>query len=98
MPGRKKSSRWKVEMARVRMYSTRFCPYCIMATRLLTQKGQEIEKIFVDNDPDLRERMIEESGGRTTVPQIFINDKHIGGYTDMALLDRNDALDTLLVD
>jgi len=83
-------------MARVRMYCTRFCPYCIMAIRLLTKKGQEIEKIFVDDDPSLRNHMVEESHGRTTVPQIFIDDKHIGGYTDMAQLDHNDTLDALL--
>jgi len=78
------------------MYCTRFCPYCIMATRLLAKKGQEIEKIFVDNDPSLRDHMVEESNGRTTVPQIFIDEAHIGGYTDMVQLDYNDTLDTLL--
>lgn len=83
-------------MARVRMYCTRFCPYCIMAIRLLNKKNQEIEKIFVDDDPSLRQRMVEESSGRTSVPQIFINDTHIGGYTDMAQLDYNDSLDSML--
>ncbi|MEN8712933.1 MAG: glutaredoxin 3 [Arenicellales bacterium] len=83
-------------MARVRMYCTRFCPYCIMAIRLLNKKGQEIEKIYVDNDPSLRQQMVKESSGRTTVPQIFINGTHIGGYTDMAQLDYNDSLDSLL--
>lgn len=83
-------------MARVRMYCTRFCPYCIMAIRLLKKKDQEIEKIFVDDDPSLRQRMVEESSGRTSVPQIFINDTHIGGYTDMAQLDYNDSLDSML--
>lgn len=78
------------------MYCTRFCPYCIMATRLLTKKGQEIEKIFVDDDPSLRQQMIQESSGRTSVPQIFIDEMHIGGYSDMALLDHNETLDTLL--
>jgi len=83
-------------MARVRMYCTRFCPYCIMAIRLLNKKNQEIEKIFVDDDPSLRQRMVEESSGRTSVPQIFINDTHVGGYTDMAQLDYNDSLDSML--
>jgi glutaredoxin 3 len=78
------------------MYCTRFCPYCIMATRLLAKKGQEIEKIFVDDDPSLRQIMIQESKGRTSVPQIFIGDTHIGGYSDMALLDHNESLDALL--
>lgn len=67
-----------------------------MATRLLTKKGHEIEKIFVDDDPSLRDHMIEESHGRTTVPQIFIDKAHIGGYTDMVQLDHNDTLDSLL--
>jgi len=83
-------------MPKVRMYCTRFCPYCIMATRLLTKKGQEIEKIFVDDDTSLRQQMIQESSGRTSVPQIFIDEMHIGGYSDMALLDHNETLDTLL--
>ncbi len=78
------------------MYCTRFCPYCIMAIRLLTKKGQEIEKIYVDDDPSLRQRMIQESSGRTSVPQIFIDETHIGGYSDMALLDHNDTLGALL--
>jgi glutaredoxin 3 len=67
-----------------------------MAIRLLNKKGQEIEKIYVDNDPSLRQQMVKESSGRTTVPQIFINGAHIGGYTDMAQLDYNDSLDSLL--
>lgn len=83
-------------MPKVRMYCTRFCPYCIMATRLLSKKGQDIDKIFVDDDPSLRQRMIQESSGRTSVPQIFIDETHIGGYSDMALLDHNESLDTLL--
>jgi glutaredoxin 3 len=83
-------------MARIRMYCTRFCPYCIMATRLLSKKGQEIEKIYVDEDSTLRDKMIRESNGRTSVPQIFIDENHIGGYSDMALLDHNETLDNLL--
>ncbi|MCK5360677.1 MAG: glutaredoxin 3 [Gammaproteobacteria bacterium] len=83
-------------MAKVRMYCTRFCPYCIMATRLLAKKGQDIEKIFVDDEPQLRAQMIQESHGRTSVPQIFIGETHIGGYSDMALLDHNESLDALL--
>lgn len=78
------------------MYCTRFCPYCIMASRLLSKKGQEVEKIFVDDDPFLRDNMVEESHGRTSVPQIFIDEEHIGGYTDMVQLDHNETLDVLL--
>jgi len=67
-----------------------------MASRLLAKKGQEVEKIFVDDDPSLRDHMVEKSHGRTTVPQIFIDETHIGGYTDMVQLDHNDTLDSLL--
>jgi len=83
-------------MAHVRMYVTRFCPYCIMATRLLDTKGQAAEKIYVDDKPELRQEMVQLSNGRTTVPQIFINGQHVGGYSDIARLDHNDALDPLL--
>lgn len=83
-------------MAKIRMYCTRFCPYCIMAARLLTKKNQEIEKIFVDDEPDLRNQMLKVSAGRTSVPQIFIDDRHIGGYTDMVQLDHEGNLDSLL--
>ncbi len=83
-------------MADIKMYCTRFCPYCIMATRLLEEKDQQIEKIFVDNDPELRNYMQSISNGRTSVPQIFIDGKHVGGYSDIAMLDHRDELDPLL--
>ncbi len=82
-------------MAQVVMYSTRFCPYCMRARRLLKNKKVEYEEILVSNDSMMRVKM-EELSGRTSVPQIFINDEHIGGYDDMALLDRNGELDILL--
>ena len=83
-------------MAEVIMYCTRFCPYCVMATRLLEQKKQQIEKIYVDNKPELRSHMTRISNGRSTVPQIFIDGKHVGGYSDIAMLDHRDELDSLL--
>lgn len=77
------------------MYCTRFCPYCISADRLLKGKGVPVTKIAVDNDPDMWGRM-EQRSGRHTVPQIFIGDYHVGGYDDLAALDRAGELDPLL--
>jgi glutaredoxin 3 len=78
------------------MYSTGFCPYCIMAERMLRSRGvKEIEKIRVDLDPMKRTEMMEKTG-RRTVPQIFIGDTHVGGYDDLAKLDRSDGLVKLL--
>jgi len=82
-------------MARVLMYSTRVCPYCRMADKLLERKGAQAEKVMVDENPARREEMVRLTG-RSTVPQIFIGDTHVGGYTDLAELDRKGALDTLL--
>lgn len=83
-------------VAKIQMYSTAVCPYCTMAERLLTSKGvQEIEKIRVDTDPALREQMMQRTG-RRTVPQIFINDQHIGGFDDLSALDKAGGLDPLL--
>ncbi|TSA52185.1 MAG: glutaredoxin 3 [Nitrosomonadaceae bacterium] len=83
-------------MARIIMYSTGACPYCIMAERLLRSKGvTEIEKIRVDLDPVRRTEMMQRSA-RRTVPQIYIGDIHVGGYDDLMQLDRNDELAKLL--
>ncbi len=83
-------------MATVRMYSTAVCPYCTMAERLLTSKGvQQIEKIRIDTDPALRDEMMQRTG-RRTVPQIFIDDQHIGGFDDLSALDKAGGLDPLL--
>ena len=83
-------------MAVVRMYSTAVCPYCVMAEKLLASKGvQHIDKIRVDVDPAAREEMMQRTG-RRTVPQIYIDDRHIGGYDDLSALDRAGGLDPLL--
>lgn len=83
-------------MAHILMYSTAVCPYCIRAEQLLKQKGiTEIEKIRVDIDPSRRDEMIEKTQ-RRTVPQIFIDDLHVGGFDDLAALDRAGKLDPLL--
>ena len=80
----------------VRMYSTGLCPYCQMAERLLQSKGvTDIEKIRVDLQPDRRAEMMDKTG-RRTVPQIYIGETHVGGYDDLAALDRAGKLDALL--
>ncbi len=81
--------------AKVTMYTTRFCPYCMRARSLLKKKGIEYDEIRVDGDNILWEEMSKLSN-RNTVPQIFINDQSVGGYDDIAALDRNNELDTLL--
>jgi len=82
-------------MAQVMMYSTRICPYCVMAEKLLAKKGVAVEKILLDDEPGLRKEMVERTG-RTTVPQIFIGQRHVGGYTDLAALDLKGELESLL--
>ncbi|MBI3777710.1 MAG: glutaredoxin 3 [Gammaproteobacteria bacterium] len=82
-------------MARVLMYSTRVCPYCRMAERLLEKKGAQAEKVMVDENPARREEMIRLTG-RTSVPQIFIGATHVGGYTELARLEQAGQLDMLL--
>jgi glutaredoxin 3 len=82
-------------MAKVRMYTTAVCPFCQMAERLLQGKGAEVEKVRVDLDPAQRAAMMEKTG-RRTVPQIYVGDTHVGGYDDLAALDRAGKLDPLL--
>ncbi len=80
----------------VKMYATNVCPYCVMAERLLRAKGVDaIDKVRVDLDPVLRQEMMQKTG-RRTVPQIYIGERHIGGYDDLAALDRAGGLDPLL--
>jgi glutaredoxin 3 len=80
---------------KVLMYTTGVCPYCVMAERLLLAKGAHIEKVRVDLDPARRVEMMEKTG-RRTVPQIYIGETHVGGYDDLAALDRAGKLDPLL--
>jgi len=78
------------------MYCTAVCPYCVMAEKLLNKKGvTEIEKIRVDLDPTQREHMIRITG-RRTVPQIFIGERHVGGFDDISALDAAGELTPLL--
>lgn len=78
------------------MYATGWCPYCTRAEQLLRSKGVvEIEKFRVDLDPPLKDKMIAKTG-RRTVPQIFIGETHVGGFDDLAELDRRGELESLL--
>ncbi|MGB5541237.1 MAG: glutaredoxin 3 [Gammaproteobacteria bacterium] len=83
-------------MVDIRMYCTAFCPYCVRAEMLLKSKGvMDIDKIFIDNMPDGFQELSRLTG-RRTVPQIYIGEQHIGGYDDLAALDRRGGLDPLL--
>ena len=85
-------------MPRVSMYCTAVCPYCVAAERLLNRKGvADIEKIRIDLQPARRAEMMERTG-RRTVPQIYIDDRHIGGFDDLAALDAAGGLEPLLRD
>ena len=85
-------------MANILMYTSAVCPYCMNAERLLASKGvKEINKIRVDLQPEKRVEMVEKTG-RRTVPQIFIDGRHIGGFDDLRALDLAGGLDPLLVD
>lgn len=84
-------------MPKVVVYSTGSCPYCIMAKRLLDRKGVPYEDVRIDKDPSRRAEMIKKSG-RTSVPQIFINERHVGGFDDLSVLDMEGELDNLLMD
>jgi glutaredoxin 3 len=85
-------------VAKVQVYTTSYCPYCVRAKSLLKRKGIEFEEIDVTDDDALRTKMIELSGGRRTVPEIFINDKIVGGYDDLKALDDAGKLDGLLAE
>ena len=83
-------------MSRIRMYCTAWCPYCIAAERLLTTRGVvEIEKIRVDLEPARRAEMMQRSG-RRTVPQIYIDDFHVGGFEELSALDHAGKLEAML--
>lgn len=82
-------------MPKVEIYTTPWCPYCHAAKSLLDEKGVAYEEVSA-LDPAVRSAMVERAHGRRTVPQIFIGDTHVGGYDDMAALDRRGQLDPLL--
>ncbi|WP_028238298.1 glutaredoxin 3 [Stutzerimonas azotifigens] len=82
-------------MSRVVIYTTAWCPYCIRAKSLLEKKGVAYEEIKVDGKPDLRAKMTE-MAGRTSVPQIWIDEQHVGGCDDLYALERAGRLDPML--
>lgn len=82
-------------MSQVVLYGTRFCPFCIRARRLLNNKGIEFEDIPLDSDPQLRSAVMDRSS-RHTVPQIWIGDDHLGGFTELRDLDMQGGLDSLI--
>ena len=84
-----------MSVARVEIYVKTFCPYCYRAEQLLQSKGVEFETYLLDS-PERRHEMIERANGRTTVPQIFINEQHVGGCDDLYALDRAGKLEQLL--
>lgn len=83
-------------MPKIEMFSTAVCPYCVAAKNLLKSKGLEWSEVRIDTDPVQRDAMLARSGGRRTVPQIFINDEHVGGFDDLVAADRSGKLAQLL--
>lgn len=77
------------------IYTAKLCPYCTMAKRLLQRKGATFREIDVDSQPGLRQEMMQKTG-RRTVPQIYIGERHVGGFDDLHALDLNHELDALL--
>ena len=80
----------------IEVYSSLWCPFCSRAKALLDRKGVAYREIDVDRDPNLRQQMMHRAGGRRTVPQIFIDGRHVGGSDDLADLERAGKLDALL--
>ena len=83
-------------MSQIEIYTTRYCPYCHAAKRLLTRKGVEFTEIDVSGDPKGRSEMVARANGRMTVPQIFIGATHVGGYDDLYALERAGKLEAML--
>ncbi len=86
----------RLTMAKVEIYTSMLCGFCYRAKKLLEQKGVDFTEIDVMANPSRRPEMIERSGGRTSVPQIFIDDRHIGGCDDLYALESSRKLDNLL--
>ncbi len=85
-------------MTRILLYTTPYCGYCRAAKRLLTSKGLDFTEIDVSEDPAKREEMISRAMGMRTVPQIFIQGRHVGGYDELAELEREAKLDAWLAE
>ena len=83
-------------MNRVDIYTTAMCPYCVSAKQFLARKGLDYREVRVDLEADRRQEMFARSGGRRSVPQIFINDTHVGGFDDLVAADRSGRLRELV--
>ncbi|CAM3789815.1 glutaredoxin 3 [Corallococcus sp. ZKHCc1 1396] len=83
-------------MKPVKIYTTTYCGFCVRAKDLLKRKGVDYTEVDVTGDDDARAKLVEMSGGQRTVPQIFIGDTHVGGYSDLAELDKQKKLDPML--
>ncbi|MFY0614729.1 MAG: glutaredoxin 3 [Hyphomicrobiaceae bacterium] len=83
-------------MSKITIYTSMWCPYCTMAKRLLNEKGAEFEEIDVTMNASKRAKMVERAGGRTSVPQIFVGDTHVGGCDELHALDAQGKLDPML--
>lgn len=83
-------------MNRIEVFTTASCPYCVAAKQFLGRKGWDYEEIRVDLEPARREEMLGRAAGRRTVPQIFVNGAHVGGYDDLVAADRAGRLDELV--
>ncbi|MFO7156163.1 MAG: glutaredoxin 3 [Pseudomonadota bacterium] len=83
-------------MPHVKIYTTRICYYCDRAKDLLRKKNVEFEEIDVSDDPEMRAKLVEMTGGRRTVPQIWIGERHVGGFDDLYALEKSGELDALL--
>jgi glutaredoxin 3 len=99
--GRDKSRPYKLQptkkiMKKTIIYSKKICPYCVKAKILLDRKGLKYEEISIENNDELRNEMIEKSGGRMTVPQIFIGDHHVGGCDDLYAAEEAGELDKII--
>jgi glutaredoxin 3 len=80
----------------VKIYTTNYCGYCVRAKDLLTRKGVKYEEVDVTGNDEMRAQLVELSGGQRTVPQIFIGETHVGGYTDLARMETEGRLDPML--
>lgn len=83
-------------MTKVEIYTTQRCPYCNMAKSLLAKKELSYQEIAVDSEPDRMAEAVERSGGRRTVPQIFIDNQHVGGYDELNALEKAGKLDPMI--
>jgi len=83
-------------MPKIEVFSTAVCPYCVAAKNLLKSKGLEWTEVRIDLDATQRDAMLARSGGRRTVPQIFVNDQYVGGFDDLVAADRSGKLSQLL--